>query len=180
MEHIKKYLSNPDSLVSLFLGIAVVVVIGILVANYVRTKSPAVITHEAAKNEASVSGMLPATHIVTAGESLWDIAENTIGSGYNWVDIARENNLTDPNILPEGTKLTIPAVEKKEISKQISSDSVEVIKPVNGTYTVQKGDSLWNISVKTYGTGYRWGDIAKLNSLNNPDLIHPGNVLRLP
>ena len=37
-EQIKKYLKNSDSMVSLFLGIAVVVVTTILVVNYVKNK----------------------------------------------------------------------------------------------------------------------------------------------
>lgn len=181
VEQLKKYFSNPDSLVSLFLGIAVVVVIGVLIANYVRNGGSAEISDKAAQEEASESATLPATHTVEAGETLWDIAEKTIGSGYNWVDIAKENNMANPDVVTEGTKLTIPKVEKKEpTAGSVSSESVEVKKPESGKYTVQTGDSLWNISVATYGTGYRWSEIATLNNLDNPNVIHAGNVLQLP
>lgn len=47
-------------------------------------------------------------------------------------------------------------------------------------YTVVRGDSLWDISVKQYGNGYRWVEIAKLNKLANPSIIHAGNVLIMP
>jgi len=47
-------------------------------------------------------------------------------------------------------------------------------------YTVVAGDSLWNIAVREYGDGYAWTKIATANNLINPDLIHAGNVLRLP
>lgn len=48
------------------------------------------------------------------------------------------------------------------------------------TYTVQKGDYLWEIAQRVYGDPYRWVDIAKANDLSNPDLIYSGNVFRLP
>ena len=50
------------------------------------------------------------------------------------------------------------------------------------TYTVKKGDCLWNIAAKYLGSGSRYTEIAKLNSdkIKNPNLIYPGQVLRLP
>ncbi len=47
-------------------------------------------------------------------------------------------------------------------------------------YIVQRGDSLWKIAERTYGTGYKWVDIARANNLTNPDIIHAGNTLTLP
>jgi len=55
--------------------------------------------------------------------------------------------------------------------------------PVGGSeYTVQKGDSLWKIAVKTYGDGYKWTEIQKANqaSLKNPNLLLAGAKLQLP
>lgn len=48
------------------------------------------------------------------------------------------------------------------------------------TYTVVRGDNLWKISVKFYGTGYSWKLIATANNLVNPRVIHAGNVLKIP
>lgn len=50
------------------------------------------------------------------------------------------------------------------------------------TYTVKSGDCLWNIAAKYLGSGSRYTEIAKLNSdkIKNPNLIYPGQVLRLP
>jgi nucleoid-associated protein YgaU len=53
----------------------------------------------------------------------------------------------------------------------------------NGTYTVQRGDNLWDIARKQLGDGSRWGEIYKLNADaigNNPDLIFSGTELKLP
>jgi len=50
------------------------------------------------------------------------------------------------------------------------------------TYTVKKGDNLWNISKKYYGTGTKWPTIANANKkiIKNPNLIYPGQVLVIP
>ena len=45
------------------------------------------------------------------------------------------------------------------------------------TYTVRAGDTLWGIS-RRYGTTV--AELAGLNGIRNPDLIYPGQVLRLP
>lgn len=48
------------------------------------------------------------------------------------------------------------------------------------TYTVKKGDCLWNIAASQLGDPYKWTVIADLNSIsrNNP-IIYPNQVLKL-
>lgn len=48
------------------------------------------------------------------------------------------------------------------------------------TYTVKKGDCLWNIAKDQLGDPYKWTTIADLNGIsrNNP-IIHPDQVLKL-
>lgn len=50
------------------------------------------------------------------------------------------------------------------------------------TYTVQQGDSLSKIAKEQYGDGARWKSIFEANrdQITNPDLIHPGQVLKIP
>jgi nucleoid-associated protein YgaU len=50
------------------------------------------------------------------------------------------------------------------------------------TYTVAAGDSLSKISKKVYGDANQWKRIFEANrdQISNPDLIHPGQVLRIP
>lgn len=50
------------------------------------------------------------THTVAKGEDLWKISEKYYNSGYNWTDIAKANNITDPNTIEEGQSLVIPNV----------------------------------------------------------------------
>ncbi len=50
------------------------------------------------------------------------------------------------------------------------------------TYTVQAGDTLSHIAHRHYGKASRWHAIFEANrdQLDDPDLIRPGQVLKLP
>jgi nucleoid-associated protein YgaU len=50
------------------------------------------------------------------------------------------------------------------------------------TYTVQKGDTLSHIAQRHYGKASKWHAIfdANRDQLDDPDLIMPGQVLKLP
>lgn len=50
------------------------------------------------------------------------------------------------------------------------------------TYTVKSGDCLWNIAKSILGSGSRYTEIYNLNKdkIKNPNLIYPGQVLRIP
>lgn len=54
--------------------------------------------------------------------------------------------------------------------------------PSGQTYTVKKGDSLSKIAKQVYGDAQQWRKIHEANRdiIENPDLIHPGQVLKLP
>jgi len=47
-------------------------------------------------------------------------------------------------------------------------------------YIVKSGDTLSAIARDHLGGSSRWPEIARLNSLSNPDLIFPGQQLTLP
>ena len=48
------------------------------------------------------------------------------------------------------------------------------------TYTVAAGDTLSAICRRFYGDATLYGRLAAANGIANPNLIHPGQVLRLP
>jgi len=182
MPKLKTNLTSPDSYVSLALGLAVVLVIGMIIINYFRTKGQITTKPASQKEEqkAEVSKSLPSTYTVKDGDTLWSIAELYYKSGYNWVDLQKANNLVSADYIQSGMTLTIPDVKPIEVAfGQISSASTQ-ISANRKTYTVIRGDSLWKIAVEVYGNGFRWTEIAKLNNLANPDLIHSGNVFQLP
>lgn len=156
----------------MFLGALVVVIVGILVVNYYKDGRGQNLTG------LSTDTVTPGEHVVVAGETLWSISENAYGSGYNWTDIKKANNLTTDTI-EVGQKLTLPEVTSKEPTTTNVVETVKTSIP-NDSYVVVKGDTLWDICVRAYGDGYKWAEVAKANDLVNPNLIHPGNVLVLP
>lgn len=54
--------------------------------------------------------------------------------------------------------------------------------PAERTYTVESGDTLWAIAERMYGSGAEWQKIFEANrdQVDNPDLIQPGQTLRIP
>jgi nucleoid-associated protein YgaU len=69
---------------------------------------------------------------------------------------------------------------------EVDTSDLKVDKPAEQStmYTVQKGDTLWEIAEKHYGKGKgaKHTEIVKANSppVKNPDMIQPGWVLRIP
>jgi LysM repeat protein len=76
-------------------------------------------------------------------------------------------------IIEEDEETTIAVVEN-----QRNADSVPQLK----TYTVVKGDCLWNIAKKYLGDGRRYTEIYELNKdiITNPNRIYLGQVLKMP
>lgn len=54
--------------------------------------------------------------------------------------------------------------------------------PAAKSYTVVKGDCLWNIAKRFYGNGSKYTVIYNANTdkIKNPNLIYPGQVLTIP
>jgi nucleoid-associated protein YgaU len=54
--------------------------------------------------------------------------------------------------------------------------------PADTEYTVVAGDSLSKIAKRFYGDANQWRRIFEANrdQIKNPDLIHPGQVFRIP
>lgn len=47
-------------------------------------------------------------------------------------------------------------------------------------YVVKSGDTLWGIAKRFCGRGDLYRVIAKENNIKNPNLIYPGQVIKLP
>ncbi len=181
-----------ESYTSFLMGIVVVIVAALFIISYVRQshstqQTSSTSTTVAAKPTGvtqviNVNPSKQKTYTVQRGDYLWTIAEKFYKSGYNWVDIARVNHLTNPGDIYAGNVLIIPNVSQKQTTISQAQQEVQIALPVitGDTYTVQKGDSLWSISVRAYGNGYKWTTISKANHLANPGLIFSGNVLSIP
>ena len=80
-------------------------------------------------------------------------------------------------ILSLGNTIGVAEVDTSELQVQQAA-------PVSTMYTVQKGDTLWEIAEKHYGKGKgaKYTEIVKANSppVKDPDMIQPGWTLRIP
>jgi nucleoid-associated protein YgaU len=171
----KRFLS-ADTYISMALGFAVILLVGAALFNVLSKRTN---PNTAQTDDDSARGSVPLLHRIQEDETLWSIATKYYQNGYHWVDIEKANDLKDADYLMVGQVITIPAVseEKGDIdSLAASTDS----KPMHESVTIAQGDSLWTIALREYGNPYRWTDIAKINNLTNPDIIHAGNILRLP
>jgi len=186
LKKILKQIKNAETSLSTLFGVIVVLVVGVLIFRYFQNlgKPPGIPGEEIGQEiqgqiEPGVYENLPTTHVIQAGEDLWKISVKYYNSGYNWVDIAKENNLKNPDKINEGMELKIPNVRRRVPLAELGQGEKEV--PLETTsYTVVKNDNLWKIALNFYGDGYRWVEIARSNNLTHPNLIHPGNVLKIP
>lgn len=97
-------------------------------------------------------------------------------------------NLKLKQYKPYGAKII--QIKKTTTNKNIvktnskpRTTSTNISKPKTNTYTVEKGDCLWNIAKAASGKGSNWPDLYNLNKKvigGNPNLIYPGQVLTLP
>jgi nucleoid-associated protein YgaU len=86
----------------------------------------------------------------------------------------------------QGRADTVPGANptgKPDFSNvQARSDTVPAAGGGDTSYTVQEGDTLSAIAQQHYGKASRWHAIFEANrdQLDDPDLIRPGQVLKLP
>ncbi len=191
LKQLLKTIKLNESMLSMIFGVVTVLLIGVLVLRMYGAKKPE-ITAQGDKTEIATEkigevvvetkedgqkypAVLPEKVNVTAGDNLWKIAEKQYGSGYNWVDIARENKLSNPGQIEVGQELVLPKVAVKVLEKVAPTPTI-----ASDSYTVVKGDHLWSIALRAYGDGYKWSEIAKANEIKQPNYIEVGQVIKLP
>lgn len=85
-----------------------------------------------------------------------------------------------------GTKtvnITIAAEKPKASAEPVRAATTSPAPAAAQTYTVVKGDCLWNIAKKFYGNGSKYTVIYNANKGvigGNPNLIYPGQVYTIP
>jgi LysM repeat protein len=159
----------------------------------------------------STTGAMPRHYTIEQGQTLSSIAATVYGNSRYYVAIAKANPSLNPNRMRPGTRIVLPDIsDVKPAAVTASADSganvarsldssgaagggvilaseaappTETVVAGARVYAVQKGDTLYRISKRLYGTTAQAKTIYSLNQ----DVIGPnaaklklGMILRLP
>ena len=100
-----------------------------------------------------------------------------------YIDEQLENIVGEAYAAPQG-RITVTATEQPAQP----AEPAQPTEPANSgetsqssEYTVVRGDSLWKIASKVYGSGSLWGKIFRANpQIKNPSMIYVGQKLFIP
>lgn len=95
-------------------------------------------------------------YTIKPGDTLSKIAD-MYGTTYQY--LAQINNIADPNYIIAGEKIKVP-VKENNVKE----------------YVVKSGDTLSKIA-SMYGTTYQ--QLAQINNISNPNLIYPGQIIKI-
>lgn len=170
MKKTLKYLAERSTQIKRVAAMALVALIALYGLWVTRPKTTVDDKISSTSTEAQI---VESTYEIKDGDSLWKIAQEVYGSGYEWEKILKANEqIKNPNLIEKGMKISIPTKNQIQDS-ELESEDVDS----NDTYTVISGDNLWKIAQKECGTGHAWLNIARANNLVRPSQIHRGNVL---
>ena len=90
---------------------------------------------------------------------------------------AKDQSAFEKAVLMAGNVFGIKEVKADELRPE----EIETIEEVE-FYTIEKGDTLWAIAKKHLGDGNKYNDIFVANRevIKDPDLIYPGQKIRIP
>jgi nucleoid-associated protein YgaU len=144
----------------------------------------------------------PGTYVIAGGDTLGTIAQRTLGSARRAGEIARANGMTLDASLRVGKVLRIPAAapaadgpvpatpprapERTAAAPPAARPAPATVPTpasttsAGGTHRVAKGDTLYALGRRYYGTGAAWKRIAEANGIDAGAPLSPGTELRLP
>ncbi|MFF3070035.1 LysM peptidoglycan-binding domain-containing protein [Kitasatospora sp. NPDC057936] len=165
-----------------------------------QAPAPAAAVPSPAENTTPPHGSV---HTVQDRDSLWSIAEDRLGDGTRWREIAALNTgrtmadgtVFSPDVIQPGWTLLLPENATPAPAPATNAGPAQAA-PNTGTttatqesgwptHTVQgPSETLWDLAVRHLGDGQRWPDITALNptlATTPPDQALPdGTVLNLP
>ena len=191
---------SNQSKVSMVLGALIILVAGILVFNYFNKSREDLGPAQQTGQEEDVSPEnLPGKYTVKENDTLFIIADKYYKDGFKFTEIAKANNLSNVDQIEVGQVLEIPKLETELAEASVlpsASPQPEAQEPETATgggnttiwgpkiegdsYTVVEGDWLSTIAARAYGDIMAYQKLAEANNISNPDLILPGQVLKIP
>jgi len=113
------------------------------------------------------------------GGTLASNASSSTSSGRRGANAGASDRLRDST---SGAPATAPSPDAVRDPPRPEAATGAVFVPEVKTARIERGDSLWAISRRTYGEGDRYTAIydANQDQIRDPDLIYPGQVFVLP
>ncbi|RPF19497.1 LysM peptidoglycan-binding domain-containing protein [Myceligenerans xiligouense] len=175
-----------------------------------QTTSPVKVTKTRAETKAesarTSSDANMKTYTVQPGDSLWRIAQETLGDGTRFKEIAHLNYgaqqddgraLDGSHWVRPGWVLTLPddasgssVHQVADVAHVSEAASISEVRPAETRdVTVERGDTLWEIAEEQLGDGTKYSELYEASrsttqpdgrKLTDPDLIYPGWQVTVP
>jgi nucleoid-associated protein YgaU len=116
------------------------------------------------------------TVTVQRGDSLWKLAQQTLGRGNRFPEILAVNpSVLNPNEIRAGAQLNLPIVAASGLVNRGAKTNLAT------TIKIRKGDTLWSLAKSNLGRSSAWPCLAAANpSIADPNRIYEGQNLILP
>jgi len=116
------------------------------------------------------------TVTVQRGDSLWKLAQQTLGRGNRFPELLAVNpSVVNPNQIRAGAELLLPTLAATPVSARSATNSAAT------DIKVRKGDTLWSLAKANLGRSSAWLCLAAANpSISDPNRIYEGQILVLP
>jgi len=113
----------------------------------------------------------------------WGVSVKVYGHGKYYKEIAKANPGVDSLNLKAGQKLLIPPKPRQPAAPGALETGLGAEELPSGyrIYVVRRGDAgFWDVAIKMYGNGRRFGLVAKANPGVDSRRLQPGQKLRIP
>ena len=186
LQGLEKKLKLSEETISLVLGLGVVLLVGGLLLNFFQGRArKGEVGEQAAAEEAikaeeeKIAEMEAGEYVVQKGDSLWKIADTKLANPYAWVEVAKLNNFSSPDLIEVGQKISLPA--KTEVVSELPKTGRDLIE-AGSSHRGVEGDSLSKIALQAYGDMFAWVKIFQANrdKLQDPNLLEIGMELSVP
>lgn len=141
------------------------------------------VQEEAAAPVAETAPASTTDYVVKTGDSMYSIAEDLLGDGARFTEIAKLNYGVEQ---PDGGVLTDSHWIQPGWTLKVPTDQTAA---AGGQVTVEAGDTLSGIAQETLGDGNRYPELFEASKdtaqpggaqLSDPNLIHPGWTITVP
>lgn len=126
-----------------------------------------------------IASQIPSTYLVKKGDTLSQIAEKVLGSVQFVPALLESNPELQPHQLYVGVELEMPS---RDVLQAIvdKAETLQSDETGPGFYRIEKGDSIYRISKKVFGTTKRVSEILEMNPNIDPRQLKIGQIIRLP